>query len=167
MIVTESSVLTWSVTDVSEAGLRFATATALLIRLKRIRNVSFESATTEALQLWLISKEKSLGAAGASRSATWRAIPIISTPRRRARLSAPAVRSRASLHKAAPRVSKACAALAALAPLGPDRRCSVSRWSPTVARRLRSISRFGAARTGQTLQRFEMERHGGKEVAQH
>ena len=31
---------------------------------------------------------------------------------------------------------------------------------------VRSISRFGAARTGQTLQRVEMEPHGGKEVAQ-
>jgi hypothetical protein len=52
------------VTDVSEAGLQFATPTALLIRLKRIRNVSFGSARTEALQLWLISKEKSFGPAG-------------------------------------------------------------------------------------------------------
>ena len=75
--------------------------------VEQIRNISSGSTRPEALPLWPISKEKSFGAAGASRSAAWRAIPIKSTPHLRRVLKSFAryyneMRTHRSLDKDAP-----------------------------------------------------------------
>jgi hypothetical protein len=94
------------VTDLSGLALRFATATALLMRLNRFGIFRPIDETRGATALADI-EGKSFGAAGASRSAAWRAIPIKSTPHLRRVLKSYAryyneMRTHRSLDKDAP-----------------------------------------------------------------
>ena len=114
-----------------------ATASALLIRLNRMRNTSSGSARTETGPLRSIANAKPSGAVETRRSATCCAADATSTPRRRRGPSASAARASTSLHRLALRDSSEFAASAALAPVGPHSRCRVSRCSPRVASRLR------------------------------